>query len=202
MINPAVETKKPEWERQFSTLDMFPTTLASLDAQIQGDKLGLGVNLFSSRETLTESYGQDRMQTEMNNRSEFIQSKSQIGITDELAERIRNDLQVEFQSGENPDTLRIILKNIDVPSEKAEVICSPGGDRNSDQAVTAVMESINDTSESGSSESYTVDIVIPDSFRNQVHVWFSLSYDDGSVLISNEYKADMDELEEGTATLS
>jgi hypothetical protein len=181
---------------------MFPTTLASLGAQFQGDKLGLGVNLFSSRETLTESYGQDRMQTEMSNRSEFIQSKSQIGITDDLAERIRNDLQVEFQSGENPDTLRIILKNIAVPSEKAEVICSPDGDRNSDQAVTAVMESINDTSESGSSDSYTVDIVIPDSFRNQVHVWFSLPYDDGSVLISNEYTADIDELEEGTATLS
>lgn len=65
---------------------MFPTTLASLGAQFQGDKLGLGVNLFSSRETLTESYGQDRMQTEMSNRSEFIQSKSQIGITDELEE--------------------------------------------------------------------------------------------------------------------
>ena len=202
VINPAAETEKPEWERQFSTLDMFPTTLASLGAQIQGDKLGLGVNLFSSRETLTESYGQERMQTEMNNRSEFLQSKAQIGITDELAERSRNDLQVEFQKGENPDTLRIVLKNIDVPSEKAEVIFSPDGDKNSDQAVTAVMESINDTSESGSSDSYTVDIVIPDSFRNQVHVWFSLSYDDGSVLISNEYKADMDELEEGTATSS
>lgn len=202
VINPGAEKEKPEWERQFSTLDMFPTTLASLGAQIQGDKLGLGVNLFSSRETLTESYGQERMQTEMNNRSEFLQSKSQIGITDELAERIRNDLQVEFQSGENPDTLRIVLKNIDVPSEKAEVIFSPDGNKNSDQAVTAVMESINDTSESGSSDSYTVDIVIPDSFRNQVHVWFSLSYDDGSVLISNEYKADMDELEEGTATSS
>ena len=94
------------------------------------------------------------------------------------------------------------MKNIDVPSEKAEVIFSPDGDRNSDQAVTAVMESINDTSESGSSDSYTVEIVIPDSFRNQVHVWFSLSYDDGSVLISNEFLADMDELEEGTATLS
>jgi phosphoglycerol transferase len=40
VINPAAETEKPEWERQFSTLDMVPTTLASLDVQIQGDKLG------------------------------------------------------------------------------------------------------------------------------------------------------------------
>lgn len=78
MNNPVAETEKPEWGRQFTAFDMFPMTLASLGAQIQGDKLGLGVNLFSSREMLTESYGQERMQTEMNNRSEFLQSKTQI----------------------------------------------------------------------------------------------------------------------------
>jgi phosphoglycerol transferase len=63
-----------------------------LGAQIQGDKLGLGVNLFSSRETLTESYGQDRMQTEMNNRSEFILSKTQIDSwLCEILVRFHND---------------------------------------------------------------------------------------------------------------
>ena len=34
--------------RDFSTLDFFPTTLASLGVQIEGDRLGLGTNLFSN----------------------------------------------------------------------------------------------------------------------------------------------------------
>ena len=71
---------------------MFPTTLASLDAQIQGDKLGLGVNLFSSRETLTESFGQERIQTEMSSRLEFFQSKAQTeSCLCEILVRLCND---------------------------------------------------------------------------------------------------------------
>ncbi len=41
----------------FSALDMFPTVLAALGCQIQGDRLGLGVNLFPDLETLPEAYG-------------------------------------------------------------------------------------------------------------------------------------------------
>jgi len=37
-----------------TTLDLFPTILASLGVDIQGDKLGLGVNLFSDELTLAE----------------------------------------------------------------------------------------------------------------------------------------------------
>ena len=33
---------------------MFPTTLASLGVEIEGNKLGLGVNLFSKEKTLLE----------------------------------------------------------------------------------------------------------------------------------------------------
>ena len=43
--------------RQFSPLDLFPTILGSLGVQIEGDRLGLGVNLFSRKETLYEKYG-------------------------------------------------------------------------------------------------------------------------------------------------
>ena len=34
-------------ELKFSQFDMFPTTLAALGVKIEGNKLGLGVNLFS-----------------------------------------------------------------------------------------------------------------------------------------------------------
>ena len=37
-------------------MDMFPTTIAALGAEIEGDRLGLGVNLYSDKQTLAEQY--------------------------------------------------------------------------------------------------------------------------------------------------
>lgn len=53
IINPACE-KETNKERELSTVDMFPTTIAALGAKIEGNKLGFGVNLFSSVETECE----------------------------------------------------------------------------------------------------------------------------------------------------
>lgn len=55
-INSAAEPVK-EKERVFSQVDMFPTTLAAMGVKIEGDRLGLGVNLFSKSKTLAEKYG-------------------------------------------------------------------------------------------------------------------------------------------------
>ena len=43
--------------RQFSSMDMFPTTLASIGCKIDGERLGLGTNLFSNRKTIFEEFG-------------------------------------------------------------------------------------------------------------------------------------------------
>jgi phosphoglycerol transferase len=43
--------------RTYSTMDNFPTTLAALGVKIDGERLGLGTNLFSSTPTLSEIYG-------------------------------------------------------------------------------------------------------------------------------------------------
>ena len=69
-INPAVSPKK-EKNRLFTTLDIFPTTLAALGVQIEGEQLGLGVNLFSSNLTLSEKYGYDSFFEELNKKSVF-----------------------------------------------------------------------------------------------------------------------------------
>lgn len=45
--------------REFDTLDYFPTILASLGVKIEEERLGLGTNLFSERPTLTEELGGD-----------------------------------------------------------------------------------------------------------------------------------------------
>jgi len=70
IINPASEPIK-ENGREFATFDMFPTTLAALGVSIEGDRLGLGTNLFSSEETLTEKYGYDKLEEELNKSSDF-----------------------------------------------------------------------------------------------------------------------------------
>lgn len=55
IINPDVEPESNN--REYSTMDLYPTTLAALGANIDGNKLGLGTNLFSNEETLIEKYG-------------------------------------------------------------------------------------------------------------------------------------------------
>ena len=48
---------KNYYNRLFTAFDMYPTTLAALNVEIKGNRLGLGVNLFSDEQTLLEEYG-------------------------------------------------------------------------------------------------------------------------------------------------
>ncbi len=45
--------------RKFTTLDYFPTILASLNVEIEGERLGFGTNLFSGKQTLLEELGKE-----------------------------------------------------------------------------------------------------------------------------------------------
>lgn len=69
-INPAEQPLKMK-NRRFTTLDFYPTILASLGVDIEGDRLGLGTNLFSDRDTLAEEYGYAYLAKEINRRSSF-----------------------------------------------------------------------------------------------------------------------------------
>ena len=57
--------------RKFTTLDIYPTVLASLGAQIEGERLGIGTNLFSDVPTLAEEYGYETLFSELNKQSRF-----------------------------------------------------------------------------------------------------------------------------------
>lgn len=57
--------------RLFSSLDYFPTTLAALGCKIEGDRLGLGTNLFSDKKTILEEFGFDYVNLELNKRSNY-----------------------------------------------------------------------------------------------------------------------------------
>ena len=74
IINPAVEPVQ-EKNREFGTFDMFPTTLAAMGVEIQGDRLGLGTNLFSDKQTLCEMYGFETLDWELQKRSEFYEQR-------------------------------------------------------------------------------------------------------------------------------
>ncbi len=73
ILNSSVTTDN--YEREFSVLDMLPTTLVSMGVEIEGDKLGLGVNLFSDEDTLVEKYGLDYINEEFNKKSTFYNEK-------------------------------------------------------------------------------------------------------------------------------
>lgn len=72
-INSAVESKSDAY-RVYTTLDMFPTTLASLGVEIKGNRLGLGTNLYSEEKTLAEQFGVDYLASELEKRTEFVQN--------------------------------------------------------------------------------------------------------------------------------
>lgn len=69
-INSAGQPLKMK-NRKFTTLDFYPTILASLGVDAEGDRLGLGTNLFSDRKTLAEEYGYAYLSREINLRSSF-----------------------------------------------------------------------------------------------------------------------------------
>lgn len=75
IINSAVEPESKD-ERIYNTLDMFPTTLAAMGCKIDGDRLGLGTNLYSSKKTLFEEFGEDYVNGELAKNSEFMNSIS------------------------------------------------------------------------------------------------------------------------------
>ena len=59
--------------RQFAAVDLFPTTLAALGCSIEGDRLGLGTNLFSGKKTLTERWGIDYFNNELAKASSYYE---------------------------------------------------------------------------------------------------------------------------------
>lgn len=70
IINSAIEATNAK-NRQFSTMDLYPTILAAMGASIEGDRLGLGTNLFSSKKTLIEELGFDVVNKEIQQKSSF-----------------------------------------------------------------------------------------------------------------------------------
>ena len=98
-INSAVEPENPEQKREYSTFDNFPTTLASLGVQIQGERLGLGTNLFSGEKTLIEQYGVDQMNNELMKKSDLMDRLSE-GIDENNTELLIREGRIPTAAAE------------------------------------------------------------------------------------------------------
>ena len=57
--------------RTFTVFDMYPTTLASLGVKIKGNRLGLGTNLFSEKPTLAEELGLNKLDAQLQRKSNY-----------------------------------------------------------------------------------------------------------------------------------
>ncbi len=69
-INAAATPVNPK-NREFTTVDLFPTTLAAMGCTIEGNRLGLGTNLFSPAPTLAERMGYEAFCQEAEKESQY-----------------------------------------------------------------------------------------------------------------------------------
>ena len=74
ILNSAVKPVR-EKDRKYYPMDLYPTTLAAMGVQIEGDRIGLGTNLFSDKETILEKYGDVKVQQELSKGSSFYRKK-------------------------------------------------------------------------------------------------------------------------------
>lgn len=70
-INSAKEPELNQY-RQYSTFDFFPTTISALGAEIEGNRLGLGTDLFSGEQTWVEVWGLEDINMKIVGKSKLI----------------------------------------------------------------------------------------------------------------------------------
>ncbi|MDO5455546.1 MAG: sulfatase-like hydrolase/transferase, partial [Eubacteriales bacterium] len=128
-INPAQEPADPDRKRSYTTLDQFPTTLAALGCSIEGDQLGLGVNLFSDKDTLLEEYGYEEMASELEKHSDLMKELADIDVYNEdllEAEGMLPDCRIVMDGlsvGEDTVSFRVDnVRNIYEKTVKTELL--------------------------------------------------------------------------------
>lgn len=58
-------------KRTYTALDLYPTIVSAMGGKIKGNRLALGVNLFSDKKTLAEKYGVKKLNNELKKTSKY-----------------------------------------------------------------------------------------------------------------------------------
>lgn len=61
-------------------MDLFPTVLSAMGFEIEGDRLGLGTDLFSDRDTLLERRGFQWLERELGKASDYYVERFAGGV--------------------------------------------------------------------------------------------------------------------------
>ena len=201
-INSAVKATQ-DTARQYSTMDYFPTTLAALGADIAGDKLGLGTNLFSDKETLVEEYGKDYLDEELSRGKSFFKGK--------LGEIVEHDMVAKYDD-EKGSILVQIGSDIDYSGKYDHIFCEVADPEGRTVRQNMTLEGENFSGEVAlddfdfKEQGYGIEvyIMLPDGLRK----WYSgtslnidkinyqpplvITLDDSGKQITIEYDADPD----------
>ncbi len=68
----AVPDPKNNKNRRFTSFDMYPTILTAMGAKVEGNRLGLGVDLFSGEKTVAEQIGVRKLDEELRKQSAYF----------------------------------------------------------------------------------------------------------------------------------
>ena len=123
-INADAENMNREARREFCSFDILPTTIAALGAGINGERLGLGTNLFSGKETLTEEFGEEKEREELERKSEFMaQYDAGMEMTKDFARRIGIYIGHSFEYDEETQKLKVKVSTCfqEIATDKVEV---------------------------------------------------------------------------------
>ena len=71
----SVAKKENFQNRTFTSFDLYPTILSALGAKVEGERLGLGVNLFSGEKTIAEEIGLEKFDQELRRQSKYFKEK-------------------------------------------------------------------------------------------------------------------------------
>lgn len=88
ILNAPVTTDNVK-NRQFAPFDMFPTILSTLGVEIEGDRLGLGTNLYSNKKTIIEEQGIDSVNSGLGDNSDLFNDEF---MNDKKNSTFSNDL--------------------------------------------------------------------------------------------------------------
>jgi len=128
IINSAVESDTVDY-REYATIDMFPTTLAALGAELSCDRLGLGTNLYSGAQTLIEELETNYVDEEFQKSSPFLESMSGIEADGDEFSDLKENVYLEV--ADEADKIRLrVFKIFDIYSTALD-------------KVTLVVENIN-----------------------------------------------------------
>lgn len=71
IINSDTKVRGEMKNRIFTPMDLFPTVLSAIGFEYEGERLGLGTNMFSGEPTLAEELGYDIFDTELGRHSNY-----------------------------------------------------------------------------------------------------------------------------------